>query len=160
MTRRRTEGYFKRTESDPAPLRVSINRRVAFREVDAIAITWHGRYADYFEDAATELRRACGLTYEAFRDSGVRAPIVQFHVDYHCPLLLDELVTVTATLVWSEAARLNTEYEILKPDSTVAATGYSVQMLTDTAGEPCLAPPPLLLRCQERWRGGEFSCLQ
>lgn len=161
MTRRRTQGYFKRSDSDPAPLRVSVKRRVAFREVDAVAIVWHGRYASYFEDAATELRRACGLTYVDFRDAGLRAPIVQFHVDHHGPLLLDEEITVGASLIWSEAARLNTEYEVRKSGGAVAATGYSVQMLVEAAtGEPCLSPPPLLRRCHERWRRGEFSCLQ
>lgn len=161
MTRRRTEGYFERSDSDPAPLNVTVNRRVAFREVDAVAIVWHGRYAAYFEDAATELRRACGLTYAEFRDTGVHAPIVQFHVDHHSPLFLDEEMSIHASLVWTEAARLNTEYEILKDDGTIAATGYSVQMLTDAAtGEPCLTPPPLMRRCLERWREGEFSCLQ
>jgi len=161
MTRRRTEGYFPRSDSDPAPLHVSVKRRVALREVDAVAIVWHGRYADYFEDAATELRRACGLTYADFRDAGLSAPIVQFHVDHHAPLVLDEEMTIRASLVWTGAARLNTEYEVLKDDGTTAAAGYSVQMLTDAVtGEPCLAPPPLLQRCLQRWREGEFSCLQ
>ena len=155
---RRKKTYFQRLEGAPAPLVYSLQRRVRFGEVDAMAVTWHGHYAVLFEEASTELRRLCGLTYEAFWEAGVRAPVVQLHVDYHQPLLLDELATVKASMIWTDAARLNVEYEVIKEDGTLAATGYTVQLfsLADT-GEPCFTLPPLLEECQEKWRRGEFS---
>jgi acyl-CoA thioester hydrolase len=72
-------------------------------------------------------------------------------------LFLDEEFTVQAALVWHEGSRLNMEYRIMKHDGSLAASGYSVQLLTDGAtGEPCFVSPPLLVRCREQWRAGEF----
>ncbi len=119
-----------------------------------MAVMWHGHYAVLFEEASTELRRTCGLTYEAFLEAGLRAPVVRFHVDYHLPLLLDELVTVTAALIWTEAARLNIEYEIRRDDDTLLATGYSVQLFSTPAGEACFITPPMLQRCRDNWLRG------
>lgn len=155
---RRKKTYFKPEADAPAPLVYSFSRRSIFGEVDAMAVVWHGHYARLFEEASTELRRMCGLTYEAFFKAGVRAPVVQLHVDYHQPLLLDELFTVTAKMIWSDAARLNVEYTVTKEDGTLAATGYTVQMFSrDTDNQPCLTLPPLLEAAQERWRNGEID---
>lgn len=151
----RRKSYFARSEGDPAPVAYSLRHLVRFGEVDAMAIMWHGHYAALFEEASTELRRKCGLTYEAFYEERLRAPVVQFHVDYHLPLLLDERVTVTAALIWTEAARLNIEYEIRRDDDTIVATGYSVQLFANPEGEACFVIPPMLRRCREKWiRGG------
>jgi acyl-CoA thioester hydrolase len=155
---RRKKTYFQRLEDSPPPLVYTFERRIRFGEVDAMAVTWHGHYAALFEEASTELRRHCGLTYEAFWAAGVRAPVVQLHVDYHQPLLLDELVTVKASMIWTEAARLNIEYEVVKADGALAATGYTVQLFSEAeSGEPCFTLPPLLEECQTKWRNGEFD---
>jgi acyl-CoA thioester hydrolase len=159
--RRRKGGYFRQTEDAPAPLVVRVKRRVSFNEADVMGIAWHGRYAAFFEEASAELGRRCGLSYEDFAKANLRAPIVQLHVDYHLPLALDEEFTVVVSGIWSEGARMNTEYATIKSDGRIAATAYTVQMLVDGAsGEICLTPPELLERCRKRWKAGELSGLQ
>jgi acyl-CoA thioester hydrolase len=91
----------------------------------------------------------------------LRAPVAQFHIDYHRPLALDEEFTVTVSLVWSEGARLNTEYTVTREDGSIAATAYAIQMFTDAAsGEACFTSPELLERCRRRWKAGEFHWLK
>jgi len=159
--RRRKGGYFKQSEDAPAPLVVKVKRRVGFSEADVMGIAWHGRYAAFFEEASAELGRRCGLSYADFAEANLRAPIVQLHVDYHLPLALDEEFTVVVRGIWSEGAKLNTEYAAIKSDGRIAATAYTVQMLIDGAsGEACLTPPALLERCRKRWKAGELSALQ
>jgi acyl-CoA thioester hydrolase len=154
---RRKKSYFSREAGAPAPLVYSYSRRSIFGEVDAMAVVWHGHYARLFEEASTELRRKCGLSYEAFWEAGVRAPVVQLHVDYHQPLLLDELFTVEARMVWSDAARLNIEYTITKADGVIAATGYTVQLFSLAAdNQPCFTLPPMLEKAQNEWKAGQF----
>jgi acyl-CoA thioester hydrolase len=156
--RRRKNGYFERIEGMPDPVSVSVRRRVNFSEADVMGIAWHGRYLMFFEDASTKLGRRCGLSYADFYNANLRAPIVQLHIDFFHPLLLDEEFTVTASLIWNEGARLNTEYSIIKNDLSTAATGYTVQMFTDGAsGEVLIASPELLERCRNRWKSGEFK---
>ena len=157
---RRKQAYFKREPNAPSPLVYQLNHRVRFGEVDAMAVMWHGHYAVLFEEASTELRRLCGLTYKAFFECSVQAPIVQFHVDYFRPLTLDELCTVTARMMFSEAARVNVEYQAIKEDGSLAASGFSVQMFVDAKENlPFIVGPDLWLTCRDRWINGEFKNL-
>jgi acyl-CoA thioester hydrolase len=148
--------YFEREKGAPEPLCCTIRRRVRFCEVDAMAIMWHGHYAMLFEDVATELRRGCGLGYKDFFDAGLAAPIVKLCVDFHQPLLLDEIVTLTARMIWSDAARLNIEYEVLKEDGSLAATGCTVQLFVESDSRlPCFTVPDMLVSCRNMWRSDD-----
>ncbi|MFH0879607.1 MAG: acyl-CoA thioesterase [Lentisphaerota bacterium] len=161
MTRRAQKVYFEREPGSPAPLRWSGQRRVRFNEVDPMAIVWFGRYAIYFEEATAELCRRCGLSYGDFLRTGLRAPVATYHVDYLQPLHLDEEFTLSCSLIWNEGARLNSEYEIVKKDGSVAARGWTVQLFIDAAtSEVCLITPPLLAACRHQWKAGHFKDLQ
>lgn len=156
--RRKKERYFKAENDDPDPVTVKISHRISFSEVDAMAMVWHGRYPQFFELALEELCRSIGLSYKDYFDANLRAPIVQLHLDYHSPVVLDEKVTIVAKLIWNEAARLNTEYTVMKENGAIAATGYTVQMFVDgKTGEPYLATPELLEKCLQRWKKGDFK---
>ena len=158
----RRKEYFEKNVNYPEPVSFSIKRRASFNEVDVMGIVWYGRYAIYFEEALRELGRCCGLSYQDYFAAGLRAPIVAFHIDYQQPLYLDEEFTIKASLVWSEGAKINTEYEIIKKDGSVATRGYTIQVLVEakSAGEACLVVPELLERLRKRWLEGEFKCLK
>lgn len=158
--RRRRGGYFQTEPDAPVPLAVRVPRRVSFSDVDPMGVLWHGRYAQYFELANEAIGRRCGLSYVDFREARLRAPIVQFHVDYFASPVLGEEVTVVGRWLWNDGARLDTEYEIIKQDGVRAATGFTVQMFISDTGEPLLASPDLLERCRTRWRAGEFCDMQ
>lgn len=156
MTRRK-KTYFRRTEG-PDPITATVEKRISFSETDAMAIVWHGRYPALFEKACEKLARKAGLDYRSYFEHNLRAPIVQMHVDYYAPLDLEEKVCIQAALIWTEAARLNTEYRIWKENGTTAATGYTVQMLTDAqTGSFLLLDPPLLKQVKQKWCNGDFS---
>ncbi len=158
MTRRNKNDYFNVPGDAPRPVSASVTRRCQFSEVDALAIAWHGRYASFFEEAATELGHKCGLTYEAMREAGVTAPVVQLHIDYYRPLRLNERFTVQASVIWSEGAKLNTQFLITGEDGACACTGYTVQMFVETAtGEVCIFPPPLLTAFHDKWLAGIYD---
>ncbi len=157
LFRRRKNGYFERTEGAPEPVSVSVMRRIGFSEADVMGIAWYGRFPVFFEEASTELGRKCGLSYKEFYDTNLRAPIVQLHIDYYRSLMLDEKFAVTASLIWNDGARINTEYTVIKNDGTISATGFTVQMFTDgSTGEVLIASPELLERCRKKWKAGEL----
>jgi acyl-CoA thioester hydrolase len=157
--RRKRGDYFPANPESPRALILRVKHRVRFSEVDAMAVMWHGRYAQLFEQANEELCRAVGLGYADFYREKLQAPIVQFHVDYFAPTVLGETVTIEGKLLWSEGARINMEYEVLK-EKAVAACGYTVQMFVDREGVPLLASPALLETCRRRWAAGEFAELK
>ena len=159
MMRRKLGNYFKINIGDPDALAVRIEKRVSFSDVDIMGIVWHGRYAKYFEEGFAAIGRKYGLSYRDFYEANLRAPIVQMHVDYHMPLDLDEVCMIEAKMIWTEGARLNIEYTIIKEDGQVAATGYTVQMFMDAESqEPFIVTPPLFEKCREKWKKGEYSC--
>ena len=158
--RRRKGGYFTRRSTDPAPLVTRLRRRVGFGETDVMGVAWHGNYAAYFEQGSAELGRRCGLSYQDYFDNDLRAPIVQLHVDYLHSLRLDEEFTIVASLIWTDGARLDTEYLLLGADKRVATSGFTVQMfIRASTGEPCITVPDLVERCRRRWRTGQFGDL-
>jgi acyl-CoA thioester hydrolase len=155
--RRQKHGFFTVPPDAPPPVVVRVQRRISFSDVDPMGVLWHGRYAYLFEAASEALGRRCGMTYADFFAANLRAPIVQFHVDYFASLVLAETATVTGRMIWSPAARMDIEYEVHRENGVLAATGYTVQMFVDERGNPLLAPPPLQERCRQRWLAGEFA---
>ncbi len=161
MAARRRTVYFERTADAPGPVVIDISRRTHFSEVDVMGIVWFGRYPLYFEEVSAELGRKCGLSFQDFYLAGLRAPVVECHIDYYKSLFLDEEFTIRGTMVWHEGSRINTEYHLLKQDGSLAVSGYTVQLLTDAvSGEVCIISPSLLERCRERWKTGEFHRAQ
>jgi acyl-CoA thioester hydrolase len=159
--RLKKSGYFKKIPGAPKPLTFEVKRRVGFNEVDVMGIAWYGRYAVFFELAQAELGRRCGLAYQDFYTANLAAPIVQFHIDYYQPLYLDEEFRIKAALVWSEGAKLQMEYTVIKNDDSIATCGYTVQMFIDRKNnQPYIVSPKLLERLRRRWQKGEFKCLK
>lgn len=157
MTARKRKNYFENIPGVPPPIVAEVRGRVHFSDVDPMAVMWHGRYPLLFERAAEELGRRCGLSYADFYEAGLRGPIVALHTDYHQSLFLAEEYTVRASLVWSEGARLNTEFSVFKENGALATSGYTIQLFTGhPGGEPCLVSPEMLQKCRERWLAGEF----
>ena len=157
MKKRRSKHYFSTEPGMPEPISVDVKRRLAFSEVDAMAIAWHGNYPRFFEAAHTELMQKIGLGFQNYADVNVGAPMVQCHVDYHSPLMLDEAFTVRAELFWNEGARLDIAYTVTGSDGRICATGYTVQMFYDlTSHAPFMFAPPIVAEMQERWKRGEF----
>ena len=155
---RRSKSYFKTEPGAPAPLSVTIRRRLAFSEVDAMAVAWHGNYLRFFEAAHTELMQKIGLGFAVYAKYDLAAPVVQSHVDYFAPLMLDEEFTVCAELYWNDGARLDTAYTINGADGRLCASGYTVQMFCSLKErEPFIFPPEPVCTMRERWRKGEFD---
>ncbi len=159
--RLKSAGYFEKIPGAPGPINFEIKRRVSFNEVDIMGIAWYGQYAIYFEAAQTELGRRCGLSFQDFYSTNVRAPIVKFHIDYYQPLYLDEEFTVRASYFWSEGAKLYIEYAVIKNDGSISTRGYTVQMFVDSkSNQPYIASPEILEMLREGWKEGKFKCLK
>jgi len=158
MRPRKKKPYFTSALDAPEPVTAEVSRRVHFSEADPMGIVWFGRYPLFFEEASETLGRRCGLSYRDFYEHGLRAPIVELHIDYFSSLHLDEEFTARALLIWHEGSRLNTEYQLYKADGTLAASGYTVQLFTEAeTGLPLMVSPAMLERCRARWKAGEFK---
>lgn len=156
MRRKRAE-YFPRQDGDPEPIVVDVRCKARFSDTDPMGIVWYGRYPFYFEDGAYALGRHCGISYMDLDEVGIRAPIVECHIEYLSPIPLDLEFTVRTRLHWSEAAVLRHEFEFIRDDGTMLSRGYTVQMFISVdTGDYLAVSPEALVRFRKRWLDGEF----
>lgn len=151
------KNYFTHSPNDPSPLTAETTRRVRFEEIDALGMVWHGRYPSYFEDGRIAFGDQYGLTYLAFRENNVKAPIVQMHFDFKAPLRFDETMKIETTLHWCGAVRLDFSYRLLNQKGKIAATGYTVQLLTDMNDTVLFIIPEWLQEFRKNWKNGVWS---
>jgi len=77
--------------------RFIIEEHVRWSDTDRAGIIYYGQFLRFFEIAETELFRAVGLPYsEVFDRFDIWLPRVQIHFDFRKPLLLDDLIEVSA----------------------------------------------------------------
>ena len=159
MQRHKLE-HFPRREGDPAPLRFTVRRKAAYSDVDPMGYVWFGRYPLYMEAAGDALNQAAGLSHSALSAAGVLNSVAQLSVNYIRPILLDMEAEVTATLVWTEAAKLQYEFAI-RSEAGLHAVAWAVNVFVEaSSNQVFLAPPPLVESFRTKWREGGFACLQ
>jgi acyl-CoA thioester hydrolase len=156
MNRRSQTPYFPQEDGAPPPLTAEAGRQVRFEEVDSLGIVWHGHYPSYLEDGRAAFGREYGLDYLSMHKHGCLAPVVQMHLEYHQPLAFPEQCTISASLYWTEAARLNYQYTIVGPENRIVATGYTVQLITDLDKNVMLTRPEFFEYFWRRWEAGEL----
>lgn len=149
--------YFPPVPGAPAPLRMTVPRRVRFEEIDAMRIVWHGHYASYFEDGRVALGNKYGISYSDFIRERVPVPIRQLTIDYIRPLQFDEDLEIETILHWSDAARINFEYALRNGQGELVCTGCTVQMMLSEELEVLLVPPPFFANFLGRWQRGELA---
>lgn len=162
MNRRRCKtSRFPQIPGAPSPLTVQAVRPVVFSDVDPMGIVWFGRYTLFVEYGAGELGRQTGLSFENLRKEGLFAPVAQFSIDYLQPMRLGDEIAIRVSMIWTGAAKLNTEYRLSRQDGTVCACAYATQLLMDAAtGQPYWTLPPFIEAFNSKWMSGVFACLQ
>lgn len=100
---------------------------VPFFDVDSMNIVWHGHYCKYLELARCKLLDKIGYNYRAMAESGFSFPIVDMQIKYIKPLVFEQELVITASLVeWQY--RLKIAYLIRAADTGEKLTkAYTVQ---------------------------------
>jgi acyl-CoA thioester hydrolase len=149
--------YFPAVKDAPAPLSLAVKRRVRFEEVDSMGIVWHGCYPSYFEDGRVAFGHQYGISYSDFIRERTPVPVRQMQIDYFLPLRFEDEFEIKTILHWSDAARVNFEYEIRNTGGQLACAGCTVQLMLDRDGSVLLVPPPFFAAFLDRWKQGELT---
>ncbi len=152
----RTRNAADHKESGPPPLTRGVTRSVRFEETDPMGLVWHGRYPGYFEDARVMLGNSLGIGYLDFYAAGFVLPVTRMHIDYKRPLRYGDTFVITASLVYTPAARLHTEY-VLTRNGGIVCTGHTIQHFTTKEGALCIARPAMYDAFCIRWLRGELT---
>lgn len=103
---------------------------IPFHDLDPGGVVWHGRYFKYFECARCVLFEGINYSYEEMKASGFLWPVVDTHVRYVRPLVLNQRIRVIATLLEWEL-RLVVAYRIVDEQGILYTKAKTVQVPVD-----------------------------
>ena len=132
-------------------LSAAVDVEVAFHDVDAMNVVWHGHYVKYFELARCALLRRFDYDYPQMLASGYLWPIVDCRLKYVRSALYGQRLRVEATLLEYEN-RIKIGYEIRDAATGERLTkGSTIQVAINAATrELQFVSPPIILSNLER----------
>jgi YbgC/YbaW family acyl-CoA thioester hydrolase len=108
--------------------RWTIEEHVRWSDTDCTEMMYYGQFLRLFDIADTDLFRAVGLPYAGVCDRlGIWLPRVQIHGDFRKPLVLDDLIEVSAYVGRFGSKSLTLQFEVTKKGETdLGARGHAV----------------------------------
>jgi acyl-CoA thioester hydrolase len=94
--------------------------RVRFADTDAQGIAHNSAYVVWFEVARVEYLRAFAGGYQALRDQGIEAIVLESRIRYRIPVRFDDELVVHTRCLGLRGARFRYEYAIERGDEIVA----------------------------------------
>ena len=110
----------------------SIPVRVRFAETDAQGIAHNSTYLVWFEVARVEYLREFAGGYQALRDHGIEALVLESFCRYRLPAVFDDQLVIHTRCVGLRGARFRYEYVIARGDEIVA-DGHTEHACVDSA---------------------------
>jgi len=98
----------------------SVPIRVRFADTDAQGVAHNSAYVVWFEVARVEYLREFAGGYQALRDQGIEALVLESHVRYRSPARFDDELVVHTRCVGPRGARFRYEHAIVRGDELVA----------------------------------------
>src|SRR6266446_6310702 len=105
--------------------------RVRFADTDAQGIAHNASYLVWFEVARVEYLREHAGGYQALRDLGIEAFVLETFICYRVPARFDDLLDVHARCLDLRGARFKYEYEIVREDGVLVADGWTAHACVD-----------------------------
>jgi len=109
----------------------STSVRVRFADTDAQGVAHNASYLVWFEVGRVEYLREYAGGYQALRDLGFEALVLESFCRYRVPARFDDLLHVHARCVDLRGARFRYEYSIVHDDGTLMADGWTSHACVD-----------------------------
>ena len=107
--------------------------RVRFADTDAQGIAHNSAYAVWFEVARVEYLRTFAGGYQALRDEGIEALVLESFCRYRVPARFDDVLHVHTRCRDVRGARFRYEYAIVRDDGELLAEGWTAHACVDGA---------------------------
>jgi acyl-CoA thioester hydrolase len=105
--------------------------RVRFADTDAQGIAHNSAYLVWFEVARVEYLREFAGGYQALRDHGVEALVLESHCRYVLPARFDDVLYVHTRCVGLRGARFRYEYAVVRDGGPLVADGWTEHACVD-----------------------------
>ncbi|HEY6360150.1 MAG TPA: thioesterase family protein [Vicinamibacterales bacterium] len=114
--------------------------RVRYAETDRMGVVYYANYLVWFEVGRTEWLRETGWTYREMEQDGIALPVIEAHCEYRQPARYDDEIEIRTRAALLTSVRIRFDYEVLRADRTVVASGYTVHAALDATGRPSRLP--------------------
>ena len=108
----------------------SVPIRVRFADTDAQGVAHNSAYLVWFEVARVEYLREFAGGYQALRDHGIEALVLESHCRYVVPAKFDDVLLVHTRCVGLRGARFRYEYAIVR-GAEIVADGHTEHACVD-----------------------------
>jgi acyl-CoA thioester hydrolase len=105
--------------------------RVRFADTDAQGIAHNAAYPVWFEVARVEYLREFAGGYQALRDHGIEALVLESFCRYRAPAVFDDELDIHARCLGLRGARFRYEYAIVRADGVAIADGWTAHACVD-----------------------------
>ena len=119
--------------------------RVRFADTDAQGIAHNASYPVWFEVARVEYLREHAGGYQALRDRGIEALVLESYCRYRVPVRFDDVLNVHTRCIAAKGARFRFEYLIVRDDGTIVADGWTNHACVESASLRPIRVPEWLL---------------
>lgn len=112
-----------------------------FADTDAQGVAHNAAYPVWFEVARVEYLREFAGGYQALRDRGIEALVLESFCRYRVPARFDDELDVYARCLDLRGARFRYEYEIIRADGLPVADGWTAHAcVNSTTFKPIRVP--------------------
>ena len=106
--------------------------RVRFADTDAQGVAHNSAYVVWFEVARVEYLRKFAGGYQALRDQGLEALVLESLCHYRAPAVFDDELAIHCRCIGPRGARFRYEYAITRGEEIVA-DGHTEHACVDAA---------------------------
>ncbi len=130
--------------SKPAAAAFALPVRVYYQDTDAGGVVFHSGYVDFFERARTEWLRHMGFSVRELAEREQILFIVrELHVRYLKPAVLDDELSVTATVEHLGFVSLTMEQRVLRGTELLVHASVNLACVAAVALKPVRVPAHL-----------------
>lgn len=130
------------THQQPAATLIEVARyRVIFGDCDPMRIMYYGTYFRLFEIGRAEFFRLLGHPFPDYIARGLYLAVIEAHCRYVKPVRYDDELVIRTGVSDVDRARVTISYEVVGPDGSILASGWTMHAVLNEQGRPQRIPP-------------------
>ena len=115
--------------------------RARYGETDRMGLVYHGVYAQYLDEARTEMLRSRGISYREIEEHGILMPVRELNIRYHKGSTYDSLIFIHLSIAAKPLTRMRVDYHCVNEQEQLVCTGNTELIFVQTdKGKPIACP--------------------
>ncbi|MEY3983020.1 MAG: hypothetical protein RL160_577 [Bacteroidota bacterium] len=115
--------------------------RVRYGETDRMGLVYHGDYAQYLDEARTEMLRSRGITYREIEAQGILMPVRELRIRYQKGSTYDTLIHIHLSIQEKPHTRMQVHYRCVNEQDEAVCTAFTELIFVQAdKGKPIACP--------------------